>query len=80
VIALLRDVDYNADAVRSVLDELASGRPDQIRQALEERLETLHHTSWLCITATSTLHAYLQTFRSSTNSPREEQPPLTVGS
>jgi DNA-binding transcriptional MerR regulator len=60
VIALLRDVDYNADAIRSVLDELATGSPTQLRQALEQRLETLHHTTWLCITATSTLHTYLQ--------------------
>jgi DNA-binding transcriptional MerR regulator len=80
VIALLRDVDYNADAIRSVLDELASGRPDQIRQALEDRLETLHQTSWLCITATSTLHAYLETFRPSTNPPREDGTPTTVDS
>ncbi len=60
VVALLRDVDYRFDAIREVLDELAGGRPDQIRHALEERLETLHRTTWLCITATSAVRDYLE--------------------
>lgn len=60
VIALLRDVGYRFDAIRQVLDELAGGRPDQIRHALDERLETLNQTTWLCITATSALHNYLE--------------------
>lgn len=59
MIALLRDVGYRFDAIRQVLDELVSGRFDQIRHALDERLETLNQTTWLCITATSTLHNYL---------------------
>ena len=61
VIALLRDVGYHFDAIREVLDELAGGRPDQIRHALEERLETLDHTTWQCITATSAVHDYMKT-------------------
>jgi DNA-binding transcriptional MerR regulator len=60
VIALLRDVGYRFDAIRQVLDELSGGRPDQIRQALDARLETLNQTTWSCITATSTLHDYLE--------------------
>ena len=60
VIALLRDVGYRFDAIRQVLDELAGGRPDQIRHALDERLETLNQTTWSCITATSALHNYLE--------------------
>lgn len=59
VVALLRDVGYRFDAIREVLDELTNGRPDQIRQALEQRLETLHQTTWHCITATSAVHDYL---------------------
>ncbi|NEA36551.1 MerR family transcriptional regulator [Streptomyces sp. SID13031] len=59
VVALLRDVDYRFDAIREVLDELAVGRPDQIRRALEGRLETLNRTSWDCIAATAALHGYL---------------------
>jgi len=61
VIALLRDVGYHFDAIREVLDELAGGRPDQIRHALEERLETLHRTTWHCITATSAIRDYMET-------------------
>jgi DNA-binding transcriptional MerR regulator len=61
VIALLRDVGYHFDAIREVLAELAGGRPDQIRQALEERLETLNRTTWQCINATSAIRDYLET-------------------
>ena len=60
VIALLRDAGYHFDAIREVLDELAGGRPDQVRHALEERLETLHRTTWHCITATSAIRDYLE--------------------
>lgn len=60
VITLLRDVGYDFDAIREVLDELAGGRPDQIRHALEERLETLNQTTWLCIAATSAVHDYVK--------------------
>jgi DNA-binding transcriptional MerR regulator len=59
VIALLRDVGYSFPVIRGVLDELAAGRPDQVRQALQQRLETLQHTTWQCIEATSALHAYV---------------------
>jgi DNA-binding transcriptional MerR regulator len=61
VIALLRDVGYHFDAIREVLDELAGGRPDNIRQALEERLETLNRTTWQCINATSAIRDYMDT-------------------
>lgn len=59
VVALLRDVGYRFDTIREVLDELSSGNPDQVRSALEERLETLHRTTWHCITATSAVRDYL---------------------
>jgi DNA-binding transcriptional MerR regulator len=60
IVALLRDVGYQFDAIREVLDELAGGRPDHIRQALEDRLQTLHRTTDHCMRATATLHTYLQ--------------------
>jgi DNA-binding transcriptional MerR regulator len=60
VIALLRDVGYQFDAIREVLDELASGRPERTRQVLEERLEALDLATWHCISATSALHGYVQ--------------------
>jgi DNA-binding transcriptional MerR regulator len=59
VVALLRDVGYRFDTIREVLDELSSGNPDQVRAALEERLETLHRTTWHCISATSAVRDYL---------------------
>lgn len=61
VIALLRDVGYHFDAIREVLDELAAGRPDKIREALGERVETLNRTSWQCINATSAIRDYMET-------------------
>jgi DNA-binding transcriptional MerR regulator len=61
VIALLRDVGYHFDAIREVLDELAAGRPDKIRQALGARVETLNRTSWQCINATSAIRDYMET-------------------
>jgi DNA-binding transcriptional MerR regulator len=61
VIALLRDVGYHFDAIREVLDELSGGRPDKIRQALEERVETLNRTTWQCINATSAIRDYMET-------------------
>jgi DNA-binding transcriptional MerR regulator len=59
VIALLRDVGYPFDVIRGVLDELTYGRPDQVRHALQQRLQTLQQTTWQCISATSALHTYL---------------------
>ena len=61
VIALLRDVGYQFDAIREVLEELAGGRPDKTRQALEERLEILNRTTWQCINATSAIRDYMET-------------------
>jgi DNA-binding transcriptional MerR regulator len=69
VVALLRDVGYHFGAISEVLDELAGGRPDKIRQALEERLETLNRTTWQCINATSAIRDYLDTF---SQAPRKE--------
>jgi DNA-binding transcriptional MerR regulator len=59
VVALLRDVGYQFDAIREVLDDLAGGRRERTRQVLEERLEALDRASWQCIAATSALHGYL---------------------
>jgi DNA-binding transcriptional MerR regulator len=59
VIALLRDVGYQFDAIRQVLDDLAGGRPERTRQVLEERLQALDRTTWQCMAATSALHGYL---------------------
>lgn len=59
VIALLRGAGYPFDIIRGVLEELTKGRPDEVRRALQQRLEALQETTWQCISATSALHTYL---------------------
>ena len=59
VIALLRKVNYGFDAIRSVLEQLASGTPDQALLAAENRLQELGERSRRCAEATTALWEYL---------------------
>lgn len=45
VVAMLRKADYSFDAIRAVLDELASGNAEQVIAAAQERLADLTQTS-----------------------------------
>lgn len=59
VIALLRKANYGFEAIRSVLEQLASGTPEQALAAAENRLKELMERSRRCVEATATLWKYL---------------------
>ena len=58
VVAMLRRVGHGFDQIQRVLDELASGNPDQVRQALRQRRLTLMEMSRRCMAATAALYEY----------------------
>jgi DNA-binding transcriptional MerR regulator len=59
VIALLRKANYGFESIRSVLEQLASGTPEQALAAAENRLKELMERSRHCTEATATLWEYL---------------------
>jgi DNA-binding transcriptional MerR regulator len=62
VVALLRDAGYSFNVIRSVLDALAAGRPEQAIVAVEQRREELTKISWSCIDALTQLRDYVRTY------------------
>ncbi len=62
VVVLLREAGYDFTVIRSVLDELAAGRPEQAIVAVEKRREELTRTSWLCIEALTSFQHYVSEF------------------
>jgi DNA-binding transcriptional MerR regulator len=62
VVALLRGAGYPFNAIQSVLDELAAGRPEKAIVAVEKRREELTKTSWSCIEALTSFHHYVSEF------------------
>lgn len=64
IVALLRAADYRFDAIRSVLDDLATSRPAQARAALEQRRAAVEQDSRRAMHATGVLHSYLQSLES----------------
>lgn len=60
IVALLRTAGYRFDAIRSVLDDLATSRPAEARAALEQRRQSVQHASERAMRATSILHGYLE--------------------
>ncbi len=62
LVVLLREAGYNFSVIRSVLDEMAAGRPEQAIVAVEKRREELTLTSWKCIEALACFHRYVQEF------------------
>jgi DNA-binding transcriptional MerR regulator len=62
VVALLRDAGYSFHIIQSVLDELATGRPEQAILAVENRREELTRTSWSCIEALTLFRHYVSEF------------------
>jgi DNA-binding transcriptional MerR regulator len=61
VVKLLRDAGYRFHTIRSILDDLATSQPSQVRAALERRRRSVEHASQRTMRATSALHDYLQT-------------------
>jgi DNA-binding transcriptional MerR regulator len=62
VVALLRGAGYPFNAIQSVLDELAAGRPEKAIAAVEKRREELTRTSWSCILALTSFQHYVSVF------------------
>lgn len=60
VIALLRHGGYDFDAIRPVLAELATGRPEQVAHAAERRLADVTEESRRCSAATAAFWAYIE--------------------
>ncbi len=62
VVVLLRETGYDFRVIRSVLDELAAGRPEKAIVAVEKRREELTRTSWSCIEALTSFQHYVSEF------------------
>jgi DNA-binding transcriptional MerR regulator len=62
VVALLRHSGYPFDVIRSVLDQMAGGRPEQAIVAVEKRCEDLTRISWTCIEGLTMFHHYASQF------------------
>jgi len=60
VVALLRKANYDFAAIRTVLDQLALGTPDQAVAAAENRLKELSEISRCCAEGTAKLWAYIE--------------------
>jgi DNA-binding transcriptional MerR regulator len=58
VVAALREADHPFDAIRAVLDELAGGRPEAVRLAIERRRAALIRASERCSLATAAFWGY----------------------
>ncbi len=59
VIALLRKANYGFEAIRAVLEQLASGTPEQAVLAAENRLKELTERSRKCMEATAKAWEYI---------------------
>ncbi|HEY1350435.1 MAG TPA: MerR family transcriptional regulator [Ktedonobacteraceae bacterium] len=62
VVVLLREAGYTFPVIRSVLDELAAGRPEKAIVAVEKRREELTWATWRCIEALACFQRYVQEF------------------
>jgi DNA-binding transcriptional MerR regulator len=62
VVVLLRDAGYDFNAIRTVLDELAAGRPEKAIAAVEKRRADLARTSWACLVAMSAVQGYISEY------------------
>jgi DNA-binding transcriptional MerR regulator len=58
VVALLRQGNYDFDAIRTTLAELEAGQPQRAVAAIEQRRGELASLSWRCLQAMATFHAY----------------------
>lgn len=62
IVVLLRQANYDFDAIRTTLDELEAGRPQRAVAAIEQRGSQLAALSWRCVEAMAALHAYIGEF------------------
>lgn len=62
VIVLLREMGYCFEVMRTVLDEVSSGKYEKVLDALEKRRSVLTTLSWACMEATETFSNYVRQF------------------
>ena len=62
VVALLRQANYDFNAIRATLDELEAHQPQRVVAAVEQRRSELAQISWRCVEAMAALHAYIHEF------------------
>ena len=58
VVVRLRGLNYGFDAIRSVLDELAAGKPESTLRAVEKRRQEIASAARACAHATAALWSY----------------------
>ncbi len=74
IITLLRQTNYDFEAIRTTLDELEAGQPDRAMAAVEQRRHAVAQTSWRCIDALAAFHRYVETY---IGAPTNDQRPTT---
>lgn len=62
IVALLRQANYDFDAIRTTLHELEAGHPQRAVAAVEQRRSTLAGMSWRCLEAMAAFYAYVSEF------------------
>lgn len=62
VVVLLREAGYDFDAIRTVLDALAAGRPEKAIAAAERRRAELAGMSWACLVGMAAFQGYVSEF------------------
>ncbi len=62
IVALLRQANHDFAAIRTTLDELEAGQPQRAVAAVEQRRVELADTSWRCVAALATFHAYVSEY------------------
>ena len=59
---MLREAGYDFPAIRTTLEELAAGQPEQAIAAVEKRRAELARKSWACLTVLPSFQEYISTF------------------
>lgn len=62
IVALLRQANYDFDAIRTTLHELEAGQPQRAVAAVEKRRTELAAISWRCLRAIAAFYAYVNEF------------------
>lgn len=62
VVALLREAGYDFTAIRTALDELASGQLEKALAAVDKRRAEIARISWACLAAMPSFQEYLSVY------------------
>lgn len=75
IITLLRQANYDFDAIRTTLDEMEAGQPQRAVAAVEKRRTDLAAISWQCLRAMAAFYAYVNEFIEGTDTFSREVAP-----